>query len=301
VDRFNLRPHFRFNAECIKAEWKSPIWTITFRNSQTGEHYIQTCDILLSAVGGFSVPREVTVPGMEQYQGKIFHTAQWDHSFDWKNKRIGVIGNGCSAAQVVASIAPDVAKLTQFARSAQWYHPRPNKYFSSLEKFCFRFVPGWQRYHRLDLFLKTDCLAAVYGPSEAQVRARKATEEEAKKYIYSEAPEKYHSFIVPDFPLGCKRRIYDPGYLAALHHDAVELRNEEPKGFTEKGLVRGDGTEESFDAVIMATGFDVQSFLAPMKIHGKGDVELHEQWDAHRGSQAYMGTYVHNFPNFAIL
>ncbi|KAL5600653.1 hypothetical protein FOVSG1_008465 [Fusarium oxysporum f. sp. vasinfectum] len=301
VDKFNLRSHFRFKVECTGAEWVDGSWHVHFLDTYTGEKFTKQCTILLSAVGGFSIPRQSKFPGMDKYKGRTFHTAEWDHTFDWRNKKVAVIGNGCSAAQVVPSIAPGVKKLVQYARSPQWYHPRPNRVFSSFEKFCFRYVPLYQRYHRLDLFLQTDDLASVYGPEEKQIKKRLAIEADARSYILSEAPKTYHHFIVPDFPLGCKRRIYDPGYLAALRRDNVELLPEGIKEFTETGLVSEKGKPEDFDAVILATGFDVSSFLAPMKIIGKTGEKLQDQWSNRRGAQAYMGTFVHNNPNFAIL
>ncbi|KAI9168091.1 Baeyer-Villiger monooxygenase [Paramyrothecium foliicola] len=280
VDKFGLRPHFKFNSECLKAKWIDGQWHVTFIDSTTNQISVKTCEILLSAVGGFSQPREAKFPGLDRFKGKIFHTAEWDHTFSLKDKRVAVIGNGCSAAQVVPCIATQVQQLTQFARSPQWYHERPNRGFTNFEKFCFRYVPFLQRYYRLDLFLKTDQLAAVYGPNETQ---------------------KYHNFIVPNFPLGCKRRIYDPGYLASLHRDNVELVPEGIKEFTETGMISESGKETEFDAAILATGFAVTSFLAPMEIIGKNGRSLRSQWDSHRGAQAYMGTFVHNFPNLAIL
>ncbi|KAF5636952.1 monooxygenase [Fusarium sp. NRRL 25303] len=301
VDKFNLRSHFHFKVECTGAEWVDGSWHVHFLDTYTGEKFTKQCTILLSAVGGFSIPRQSKFPGMDKYKGRAFHTAEWDHTFDWRDKKVAVIGNGCSAAQVVPSIAPGVKKLVQYARSPQWYHPRPNRVFSSFEKFCFRYVPLYQRYHRLDLFLQTDDLASVYGPEEKQIKKRLATEAEARSYILSEVPKKYHHFIVPDFPLGCKRRIYDPGYLAALRRDNVELLPEGIQEFTETGLISEKGKPEDFDAVILATGFDVSSFLAPMKIIGKTGEELRDQWSNRRGAQAYMGTFVHNNPNFAIL
>ncbi|KAG5812639.1 hypothetical protein H9Q74_003591 [Fusarium xylarioides] len=300
VDKFSLRSHFRFKVECTGAEWVDGSWHVHFLDTYTGEKFTKQCTILLSAVGGFSIPRQSKFPGMDKYKGRTFHTAEWDHTFGWRNKKVAVIGNGCSAAQVVPSIAPGVKKLVQYARSPQWYHPRPNRVFSSFEKFCFRYVPLYQRYHRLDLFLQTDDLASVYGP-EKQIKKRLATEAEARSYILSEAPKKYHHFIVPDFPLGCKRRIYDPGYLAALRRDNVELLPEGIQEFTETGLISEKGKPEDFDAVILATGFNVSSFLAPMNIIGKTGEELQDQWSNRRGAQAYMGTFVHNNPNFAIL
>lgn len=291
-----------FHSECREARWVKDHWEVQFVTTDgSNKIFTESCDILLSAVGGFSQPKWPKFPGMDKYQGTIFHTAEWDHSFDYTNKRVAVIGNGCSAAQVVPSIAPDVRSLTQYARSAQWYHPRPNKIFSRFDKFCFRYLPFWQRYHRLDLFLKTDQLASVYGPDESQVSKRLAIEEEARQYIYGEAPKKYHGFIVPEFPLGCKRRIYDPGYLASLHRENVELRPEGIQRLTEKGIVSESGAEADFDAIILATGFEVASFLKSLKIIGKNGRDLQDQWDRHRGAQAYMGSFVHDLPNFAIL
>ncbi|KAK1763980.1 FAD/NAD(P)-binding domain-containing protein [Phialemonium atrogriseum] len=301
VDKFQLRQYFRLNCECLGARWSNERqqWDVTFLDGRTKKTFTRQCAILLSAVGGFSKPRDVRFPGMETFQGNIFHTAEWDHSFDYIGKRVAVVGNGCSAAQVVPSIASSVKKLTQYARSPQWYHERPNQAFTGFHKFCFKYLPLWQRYYRLKLFLDTDELSAVYSPEK--VAQRVAVENQAKEYIYREAPEKYHSFIVPDFPLGCKRRIYDPGYLASLRRDNVELLPEGIKKITTTGIISENGKEEDFDAIVMATGFEVQSFLAPMEVIGKTNCTLQEQWDKDRGAQAYMGTFVHNFPNFAIL
>ncbi|PNP38823.1 hypothetical protein TGAMA5MH_09046 [Trichoderma gamsii] len=303
VDKFGLRPYIQFNCECLGATWSNErqLWDVTFLNLRTKEKLVESANVLLSAVGGFSQPRIVEFPGMEKFKGRVFHTAEWDHSYDYTGKKMAVIGNGCSAAQVVPNVAPRVAKLTQYARSAQWYHARPNHKFTRFEKACFNYVPLLQRYHRLKLFMSTDNLASVYGSSEKQIRQRVDIERKAMKYIRSQCPEKYHSFIVPDFPLGCKRRIFDPGYLKSLHNEHVDLLPEGIKELTETGIVSESGLYEDFDVIVLATGFQVQNFLAPMEIIGKNGKSLREQWASKAGAQAYMGTYVHNFPNFAML
>jgi cation diffusion facilitator CzcD-associated flavoprotein CzcO len=189
----------------------------------------------------------------------------------------------------------------RYARSPQWYHERPNHYFTHFEKLCFRYVPLWQRYYRLKIFLNTDQLSPVYGPEPKQVKQRIAVENNAKDYIYREAPQKYHDFIVPTFPLGCKRRIFDPGYLASLHRPNVDLLPEGIQEITETGIVSETGEIEDFDAIILATGFKVQSFLTPVEVVGKTGESISTQWANKKGAQAYMGTFVHNFPNFGIL
>lgn len=71
--------------------------------------------------------------------------------------------------------------------------------------------------------------------------------------------------------------------------------------FTPTGIVSETGKEEDFDAIILATGSKVQSFLAPMEIVGKTGQSLQSQWDSNRGAQAYTGTFVHNFSNLGIM
>ena len=90
----------------------------------------------------------------------------------------------------------------RYARSPQWYHERPNRDFTSLEKMCFRFIPFWQRFHRLQLFRANDALVDTYLPGNKAAAKRAATEKAAKEYIYRTAPQKYHNFLVPSFPLG---------------------------------------------------------------------------------------------------
>jgi cation diffusion facilitator CzcD-associated flavoprotein CzcO len=158
-----------------------------------------------------------------------------------------------------------------------------------------------QRWLRLKLFLDNDSLVTTYGSSKASVDKRAAVEAGAKKYIYQMAPKKFHQILTPDFPLGCKRRIFDPNYLETLNEENVSLIPEGIKRFDETGIVSDSGTHEEFDVIVLATGFQVQNFLTPMEIVGGKGQTLEDQWQARRGAQAYLGTYVHNFPNFAIM
>lgn len=102
-------------------------------------------------------------------------------------------------------------------------------------------------------------------------------------------------------PKGCKRRIWDPNYLESLHAENLKLVPEGIKSVDETGITSTSGEREEFDVIVLATGFQVQNFLTPMKIIGKTGVTLEDQWNHGKGAQAYYGTHVHNFPNFAIL
>jgi cation diffusion facilitator CzcD-associated flavoprotein CzcO len=303
VDKFDLRRHIHPRVECTGAKWSSEKqkWDVHLKDHATGIEFTRAASVFVSAVGAISFPRDVKFPGMEKFHGPMFHTARWDHSVDYTGKRVAVIGNGCSAAQVVPSIASKVAFVKQYARSGQWYHARPNHQFTSSEKAMFRWLPLWQRLLRLQIFLKADEETTTYFPSPEGVKARAAAEEESKRYIKSRTPKKYWDSIIPTFPLGCKRRIFDPDYLDALNLPNVELLNHGIQEITETGIISSGGVKDDFDIIVLATGFQVAKFLTPMDIIGAHSMSLAQQWKECRGAQAYLGTYVHNFPNLAIL
>ncbi|KAJ5683439.1 hypothetical protein N7462_006604 [Penicillium macrosclerotiorum] len=302
VDKFDLRKHMHFGVECVSASWNEKgFWEVRLRDTKTKIEYTRTATIFISAVGGISKPRDTKFPGMEKFTGEIFHTAQWNSQYDYRGKRLAVIGNGCSAAQVVPAIAKSAGLVKQYARSAQWYHERPNRNFTAAERWCLRNIPLWERYLRFRLFLSCDALVTTYLPGIAAERIRAKTEKGARQYIHDTAPKKYHKTLVPDFPLGCKRRIFDPNYLESLHRENVELAGVGIDHIDETGIVSTDGVRTEFDAIVLATGFDVQQFIVPMELYGTGGRSLSQQWKESRGAQAYMGVYVHNFPNMGIL
>lgn len=303
VDKFGIRDHVHSSVECVGAKWHNDKekWEVRLKDLCTGLEFTRFASVFVSAVGAISFPRDVKFPGMEKFQGPMFHTARWDHSVNYKGKRVAVIGNGCSAAQVVPAIAKDAASVKQFARSGQWFHARPNRPYTTFDKFLFRWVPLRLRLLRLRIFLKADEETTAYFGSPKGLKIRQETEEESKRYIRSKAPEKYWNSIIPTFPLGCKRRIFDPDYLESLNHSNVELIPEGIKEITETGIVSSSGIVNDFDIIVLATGFQVSQFLTPMHIVGSNNKSLQQQWNESRGAQAYLGTHVHNFPNFAIM
>ncbi|KAJ3469635.1 hypothetical protein MRS44_003700 [Fusarium solani] len=267
VDKFQLRPHINLSVECLGAQWHKAEgqWHVKLRDLQTDITFVRQATMFISAVGGISMPRDVHFNGMESFRGPMFHTARWRHDVSYEGKRV-----------VVPAVAEQAASVTQYARSPQWYHARPNRRFTGFEKFCFR-------------------------GTKAGVEQRLKEEETARRYIFEQAPKKYHDILVPTFELGCKRKIADPGYLVTLHRDNVELIPEGIQKITEDGIVSSSGRHDQYDMIVMATGFKVTEFLTPMEIIGADGNTLDQQWKESRGAQAYLGTFVHNFPNMAII
>lgn len=89
--------------------------------------------------------------------------------------------------------------------------------------------------------------------------------------------------------------------METLHNPKVELAPHGIESIDQTGITSTDGVRTEFDVIVLATGFEVQQFLVPMEVYGRNGRSLFQQWKENRGAQAYMGTYVHGFPNFATL
>lgn len=303
VDKFGIRPHVRLGVEVTEAVWikEQSIWRVSLHDLSTDHHFVREAEMLVSCVGTISIPKDCDIPGNERYQGRIFHSARWDHTFDMKGKTVAVIGNGCSGAQLMPYVAATAGTTYQFQRSAQWINERPNREFSALQKWAFAYVPLVNRLYRFYLWKGTDALHGLYASgSERSAREREAATTSALDYMTKTAPKKYHDVLIPKFPLGCKRRIFDPGYLESLHNPNVHLTSEPILNLTENGIQTSKRTIE-VDAIVLSTGFKIQEFLSPITVLGNTNRTLNEHWQDTRGAQAYKATFVTGFPNFGII
>lgn len=303
VDKFGVRPHVRLGIEVVEAKWieKESLWRVTLRDLSNNHTFTRDSEILISCVGTISIPQDCKIPGHENYEGKIWHSARWNHTEELHGKRVAIVGNGCSAAQLAPAVVREAASVVQFQRSPQWINERPNSDFSSLTKWCFRYLPLVNRAYRLWLWKNTDSLHDLYtSTKQSAIKAREHATQVATDYMTRTAPEKYHDILLPKFPLGCKRRIFDPGYLECLHSDNMELTNEPILEFTPTGL-KTPKREIDFDYVVLSTGFKIQEFLSPITVRGRSGATLNEHWRDTQGAQAYKATFVTGFPNFGIV
>ncbi|KAF2096107.1 FAD/NAD(P)-binding domain-containing protein [Rhizodiscina lignyota] len=303
VDKFGIRSHVRLGTEVVDATWVEGkgVWRVGLHDLETGHKYFKEAEMLVSCVGTISIPKDCDIPGWKDFKGEIWHSARWNHNYNLKDKRIAVVGNGCSAAQLVPEIVKQAKQVYQFQRSPQWIHERPNSEFSAFQKWCFRYVPLWNRIYRFYLWKNTDALHHLYSSESARsVRDRGEVTEHAIWYMKTTAPEKYHDILIPKFPLGCKRRLFDPGYLECLHSPNIELTTEPIQCFTETGI-KTNKREIDVDAIVLSTGFKIQDFLCPIVVKGKGGITINEHWKNTRGAQAYNATFVTGFPNFGIV
>ncbi|KAI1316099.1 hypothetical protein F5Y16DRAFT_420787 [Xylariaceae sp. FL0255] len=267
--------------------------------------------LLVSAVGGLSVPKECELPTASEFKGGLFHSALWDHSFDWKNKDIVVVGNGCSATQFVPVMsrgggygATGAKKsIVQFANQAHWLAERENPTYSPFFKWVLRWVPHVMRTYRWCLYWDMEKDFRAFG-IESGVSYRADEQAIKERYIRENAPRRTLISFVPKSDIGRKRRVYDTDYLASLHCENIELVYEDPvKEIFADGVRTKSGRVIPADAIILATGFQTQAGLAPMEVYGQGGISVNEHWkQVSEGTRsAYFGTCLAGFPNFFLM
>lgn len=281
AEQYRIEENIRFHSIVEKATWddSGKIWVVTVLNLTSKVRSVRRCKILVSAVGALSVPKKCETPGVEKFKGPLFHSAQWNHEFDWKGKEVVVLGNGCSATQFLPIMAsgPDaVKKITQFSRQAQYLSERENPYYSSTFKNVMRYVPLAMRIYRAHIYWQMERDYPGF-----DIEGGKAIREDLKKeneaYVKRTAPRKYWDALIPKTEIGCKRKVLDTEYLASLHKSNVELISEDPvKEILEHGVMTKGGREIRADAIVLAIGFATQQMLFPMEIVGKGGLGLNQ-------------------------
>ncbi len=313
ADKYDLRRKTLFNTEVTACHFDeaSQTWTVTARRAD-GSSFDMKANAVMSAVGILNRPKYPDIPGRESFAGPAVHTGHWDPSFDWKGKRIAMIGTGASGHQVGPTIQPDVEQLMVFQRSPHWVVPNPN-YFGEVAdgmKWVLAHVPYFARWYRFQLFwafadglhtaLKIDpeWHDPEHSINEQNHRHRIFMERHMRRELGADSPllEK----VIPDYPPYGKRILIDNDWFKMLQKPNVDLITDQITRIVPEGVVTADGKTWAADAIIYATGFQASKMLAPMKITGVGGTEIHDVWKPDDAT-AYLGTTVPGFPNFFIL
>ncbi|GAB7344044.1 hypothetical protein MBLNU457_1963t1 [Dothideomycetes sp. NU457] len=313
AEQYDIVPHIRFKSAVESAEWDqdNANWVVTITDQQTNQNYKLRSRAVVTAVGSLSVPNPCQIQGHEDFQGPLFHSATWDNTFDWSNKEVVVIGNGCSATQfapIMTSRGPKdsptpVKKLTQFSRQAHFLSERQNPSYSPAFKATMRYVPFAMRAYRAAIYYTMEKDFAGFD-IETGTAVRSDLKRTNAEYVKAHAPQKYWNHLIPDHEIGCKRKVLDTDYLASLWRDNMTLIPNDPISSIEANGVRTkSGSFIPADAIVLATGFQTSKLLFPMTIRGQNGQSLEDHWnETYNGTpQAYLGTMMPGFPNLFTL
>ncbi|MEV4356032.1 NAD(P)/FAD-dependent oxidoreductase [Nonomuraea sp. NPDC049625] len=290
ADKYDVRRKIRFGAEVQRADFDGTRWQVT-SGGRT-----EPFDMVVTGAGQLNRPHLPDIPGMPDFGGVSFHSARWNHTHDLTGRRVAVIGNGSSAAQLIPRIAEQVERLYVFQRTPNWVIPKPDTTFGPLARLGFHYVPGLQRAYREWLYRYAE--ATLY-PALAQGWSADLLRKRALRHLHDQVPDPaLRAKLTPDYPPGCKRVVIDSSFYPALTRPNVDVVTDRIVRITPTGVETTEGPHE-VDTIVYATGFRTTEFLAPMEITGRDGRTLEEQWKG--GPEAYLGISVPNFPNLFLL
>jgi cation diffusion facilitator CzcD-associated flavoprotein CzcO len=251
-------------------------------------------EILISGVGQLNRPYVPDLPGLGEFEGPCFHSAEWRHDVPLAGRDVAVIGNAASAIQFVPRIARETRGLTIFQRSANWMIPKFDRAYSEREIARFRRFPWLARLYRAWIWLSFEMRWPVFRGSSFLARR---IERLAIRSMRAQVRDpRLQEALIPDYPLGGKRILISDDYYPTLARENVRVVTEPIARIGRDAVVTRDGSAHPADVLILATGFESTSFLAPMKIEGRDGRALHDVWK--NGAEAYLGLSVSGFPNF---
>ena len=286
---YGVTPRIRCNTEIAHAEWTGRDWTLTTRAGET-----ISADILISAVGRLHHPSMPDIKGLDSFAGTSFHSARWPQGLVPDGKRIGIIGTGSSATQMVAAMGGKATKLSLFQRTAQWVIPVPNPKIETWRKWLFRLWPAAMKTYYAKL--EQEIIALTSGFLEGDTSAVQAF---AQTGLDTVRDPELRAKLTPGYKAGCKRLIMSPDFYQAIQHPQVELVTSGIDRIVPEGVMTQDGKVHELDVLVLATGFKVDAFMRPMTMTGEDGVPLEQVWS--NTPMNYRSMMIPHMPNFFMI
>ncbi|HIW69051.1 MAG TPA: NAD(P)/FAD-dependent oxidoreductase [Candidatus Dietzia merdigallinarum] len=289
-----VREKIRFGVEVTAVDYDEDRgrWTV---ESSEGTYDAR---VVVLGVGALCEPKNPDIDGFADFTGEVFHTARWDHSVMLADKNVAVIGTGASAIQVVPSIAPTVAHLDVYQRTAPWVLPRMDRTYPAIERKAYRTIPGLQRAMRALQWASREFQVVGLTRSRAALAPIKVL---GRAHLALQVRDKtLREKVMPRFEIGCKRILLSNTWYPALSRDNVDLVTSPIERVTSGGITTADGTEHPADVLVVATGFHVTDSPFFERVRGSDGQALADKW-ATEGMEAYKGTTVAGYPNLFVL
>jgi cation diffusion facilitator CzcD-associated flavoprotein CzcO len=295
--KYGIRPHLRFNSEVRSRTWdeNNHLWRLDVGGEEVTARYV------ISAIGPFVDPKPAEIPGLEDFEGKLIHSARWEHDYDLRGKRVAIVGTGASAVQIVPSIAPDVERLDVYQRTPIWISPKFDPEIPGWMKRMFERLPFTERIARRLASVATEFIIVFMTLNFSRFPfIVRAIERRNRRFLSSQVKDpELRRKLTPDYGMGCKRPSVSNDYLRTFNRDNVELVTEPIDRITARGISTADGEEREVNALILATGFRLASDPANYRrtpVRGRDGFDLATRYEGHR-LKAYESISMPGLPN----
>lgn len=303
VEKYHIKDNALLGNAVHRSVWHEDAgeWELEIHDVTTGQKTLHRLKVLINCLGGLVHPLHPLYPGLkDKFQGEYVHSAMW-RDVELKGKKVVVLGNGCSACQLVPALVNDgygVESVTQIARSKQYIIPPLP---SSLQRTYNLVSKVWILQYLLRLLV-----VALFELRYAQFKGtgwwsravRWWSTKISVSYMKKHTPKKYWDVVIPDYKIGCKRLIIDHLYLDTLSNPKMEFIGELVDHFEEKGLVLKLGRFIECDVLVACTGYNIAKSMNLCEFVGRDGVKLSELWGGENGRiSAYESLMVKDMPN----
>jgi cation diffusion facilitator CzcD-associated flavoprotein CzcO len=299
ADKYRLRERMRFNSEVEQVVYdeENQLWTVNI----TGQAPI-TARVLILATGYLSRPQRPDIPGIDSFAGKVIHTAAWDESYDLKGKRVGSIGTGATAVQLLPTIAPDVERLDVYQRTPIWCVAKIDYPVPKWLQRLFATMPLLMLLLRLLNNARIEFMTtfALFQHARLPWMIKLAEGAGVANIARAVKDPELRRKLIPRYPFGCKRPTFSNAYYPMFNRKNVELVTDGIDHIEPNAIVTKDGTRREIDTLVLATGFGIWEKDTFHSIVGKGGVELRDHWQRTR-YESYQGLTIPGFPNLFYL
>ncbi|MBN33861.1 MAG: cyclohexanone monooxygenase [Rhodospirillaceae bacterium] len=327
ADRLDLRRDIRFDTrvEAARFDEQSSTWAVSTAQGET-----LTARYLVMATGCLSVPNWPEIPGRDDFDGDVLHTALWPHEdYDFTGKTVAVIGTGSTAIQSIPKIAEQARTLTVFQRTANHCVPAQNMPMDpeveAERKAHYPEIRAKSRLTRSGDFVPQGEVTLMALSSDKQQRILEdcwqqggfytqypfndvLTDPNANAIVTAFSHDQIRKRVkdpavaellcAKDHPFGTKRLCADTNYFETYNLDHVHLVNLKStpiKAITASGI-RTSARDHEVDVIVFATGFDAMTgALTSIDIEGRDGLRLRDKWA--EGTRALLGVAMNGFPN----
>ena len=263
AERFGVLPHVCFETELESAEWDDDegLWRI---ETSTGP---MTANFLVAAQGPLSEPALPEVPGLEDFEGTAFHSAQWDHDHDLTGERVAVVGTGASAIQFVPRDPAEGREAARLPAHRAVGHPAPQpaaqsagsvRSTGSSRRPSSRCGPASTGHASCSCSSSaTAGRTGCWSSSRSGTCARQIKDPELRRKL------------TPGYRMGCKRILPTDEWYPALAQPNVEVVTGGVTEVRPHSVVAEDGTEREVDTIIFGTGFHVTDVPIADRVTGR--------------------------------
>ncbi|MGK2959110.1 MAG: flavin-containing monooxygenase, partial [Acidimicrobiales bacterium] len=256
-------------------------------------------DYVIAATGVLHHPSYPDIEGLDTFEGTMFHTARWNHDVSLEGKRVGIVGTGSTAVQVVTAIVDNVGELNLFQRTPQWVLPMENTPIEETDKERYRADPSTMADVKNALaqsFENNFASAVVDKNSPTLVMLEQTCRANIENHVSD--PE-LRAKLTPDYRAACKRLIIASDFYEKIQRPNANLITEGIEAIEPGGVRTKDGELHELDILVLATGFRVDQFMRPIQVTGRSGIALDDVW-AKRPS-AYLAVSIPEFPNLFML